>query len=452
LSNVQTSKNMLSKFNYIESEIQDQYLSDESDRPWIIGFSGGKDSTLLLQLIWQALSKLANEAVKLTRDIYVVCNDTLVENPAIVSNIETTLKKIEDAAVKQSVPFYVQKTKPRLEDTFWVNLIGRGYPAPNNIFRWCTERLKINPTTRFITEKISEKGEVIILLGTRSAESSNRARSIKKHEVKGQRLRKHLLPNAYVYAPIKDVETEELWQYLLQNPAPWGGSHRALVTLYNNASGGDCPLVIDTTTPSCGQSRFGCWVCTVVKKDKSMDALIDNGEEWMEPLSEFRDYLMETRDNGEQYREKFGRDGKLKPDGQFGPYKPEVRAEFLRRLLEAQRAIQETQGEVELITHQELIAIDLQWHRDAIFQPKVADIYNEVYNKEIVMTKKNEKLQEEEKLLQEVCKTHPEDADLIQSMLLFQKSKALMLRKRGLQNDLENILDSHLLEQKKKQQ
>ena len=53
---------------YIESEIIDQYLHDDNPRPWIIGFSGGKDSTLLLHLVWNALSKI--KEVAWTRDIY----------------------------------------------------------------------------------------------------------------------------------------------------------------------------------------------------------------------------------------------------------------------------------------------------------------------------------------------------------------------------------------------
>ncbi|RZJ80189.1 MAG: DNA phosphorothioation system sulfurtransferase DndC, partial [Chryseobacterium sp.] len=267
---------------------------------------------------------------------------------------------------------------PRLEDTFWVNLLGKGYPAPNNMFRWCTERLKINPTTDFIKSKISETGEVIILLGTRSAESVNRAKSIKKHEVKGERLRKHVLPNAYVFALIKDVETSEVWQYLLQNNPGWGGSNRALVTLYNNATGGDCPLVIDDTTPSCGNSRFGCWVCTVVKKDKSMAALIDNGEEWMEPLADFRDMLQENRNNRE-WRDTKRRGSYIEnPDG-WGPYLEEKRAYMLKVLLEAQKEVQKTEPELILINSQELVGIQVTWHRDSLFRFSVADIYNQVY-------------------------------------------------------------------------
>jgi len=175
---------------HLENEIIDQYLYDENPtRPWVIGFSGGKDSTMLLQTVWNALRKI--EPALLSRQIYVVCNDTLVENPRIVKFINKTLKKVQAAANLQQIPLIVEETIPKMDDSFWVRLIGLGYPAPNKFYRWCTERLKINPTTRLITDKIGENGEVIILLGTRSDESANRAASIKKHEIKGQRLRKH---------------------------------------------------------------------------------------------------------------------------------------------------------------------------------------------------------------------------------------------------------------------
>ncbi len=429
---------------HLEREIIDQYLYDENPRPWIIGFSGGKDSTMLLQVVWRALKKV--DSILLTRRIFVVCNDTLVENPRMVKFIKGTLNKIQIAAKDQEIPLTVHETMPRMEDSFWVRLIGLGYPAPNRFVRWCTERLKINPTTRFITEKINEAGEAIILLGTRSAESSNRARSIKRHEIKGQRLRKHQLPNAYVYAPIKDVTTNELWQYLNQVPAPWGGNHKELVTLYRNANAGDCPLVIDDTTPSCGNSRFGCWTCTVVNKDKSMEGLIDSGEEWMLPLSEIRDFLVETRENPEKYRDPRRRNGELK-EGVWGPYLFETRAEILRRILWAQKHIQETEG-VELITQQELVLIQYHWFRDCFFDTKVSDIYNLVFKNKIDMSRQIEKLKEEEELLAKSCEHQPKDLNFIRDSLALQKTKTLMIRKRGLQADLENRLEQHIKELK----
>ena len=213
--------NLKKTLQYIESEIIDQYVYDESTRPWIIGFSGGKDSTMLLQMVWYAIKKIPKEL--LNRHIYIVCNDTLVENPKVVDFIRNTLALIRKAAKDQHLPITVHETVPILNETFWFNVIGKGYPAPTRTFRWCTDRLKIKPTTKFILEKINKEGEAIILLGTRSDESANRARSIKKHTQEGSRLRKHALPNAFVYSPISDLLTEEVWLYLASVPAPWGG-------------------------------------------------------------------------------------------------------------------------------------------------------------------------------------------------------------------------------------
>lgn len=419
---------------HIENEIIDQYLYDDNPRPWIIGFSGGKDSTMLLQLVWNTVKQLPQELRK--RELYVVCNNTLVENPKILNYTEEVLEKIEKAAFDQSMPVFVVRTTPKLEDSFWVNLIGKGYPAPNNAFRWCTERLKINPTTEFIKNKISEVGEAIILLGTRSEESANRARSIKKHEVEGQRLRKHVLPNAFVYAPIKDVLVTELWQYLNQVPSPWGASNKMLNALYRNANSGDCPLVIDDTTPSCGKSRFGCWVCTVVSQDRSMDALIQNGEEWMEPMAELREMLVTYR-NDPEWRQPTRRDGTDGP----GPYWIEKRSLILETLLKAQKEVNVSEPDVSLINYQELVAIQVTWYRDNHFNFSVAEIYNKVYGTELTDRDFKDHLIFEKEILKESCAEHPEDFQLINELLELQKAKTIMVKARGLQNDLENRLD-----------
>lgn len=75
------------------------------------------------------------------------------------------------------------------------------------------------------------------------------------------------------------LSTEEVWAYLLRKPNPWGEENRSLYKLYANASGGECPIQIDTSTPSCGNSRFGCWTCTVVERDKASEGLLASGDE-----------------------------------------------------------------------------------------------------------------------------------------------------------------------------
>jgi len=230
-------------FKTILSEIQELYLADNI--PWVIGFSGGKDSTTVLQMVFYALSALPQR--KLSKEIHVLSNDTLVENPAIGKYVNEQLRKIKTAGKTELFKhkpelFNVVRVIPKLEDTFWVNLIGKGYPSPNRWFRWCTERLKINPTSNYILKTLNKHRHVIIILGTRKAESANRAASMNNYN-NGERLRKHTLPNAFVYAPIADLSNHEIWAYLLQAKNPWNGNNRKLLSLYKNAcSGGECPF------------------------------------------------------------------------------------------------------------------------------------------------------------------------------------------------------------------
>lgn len=218
------------RINDIIEELKDQYLEeDRCNRPWIIGFSGGKDSTVLLTLTWLALQQLKEKGHRLTRQVFVVCNDTMVENPVIEEYVTVVLDAIRKAAKEQEMPITVATTTPELEDTFWCCVIGKGYPAPNNSFRFCTEKMKIKPTSKFITDQVVADGEAIVLVGTRLSESQQRERSIRRHEIKGHRLSKHPLnPNTYTYAPIKELMLEEVWWIINAIPSPWGFDNQIL--------------------------------------------------------------------------------------------------------------------------------------------------------------------------------------------------------------------------------
>ena len=365
----------------IEELTRKVYLGDS--RPWVVGYSGGKDSTALLQLIWNSL--LGMPAAQRMKPVYVISSDTLVESPVIVQQIQSTHERIRTTAEREGLPFVTEIVRPQVTDSFWVNLIGKGYPAPYRRFRWCTDRLKIQPANRFIKATAEKHGEVVLALGVRRAESATRAQSMSLHRRHGEALSRHGdLPGAWVYTPIEDWTTNDVWTYLLATPSPWGNDNRDLVTMYRNANAGECPLVVDTKTPSCGNSRFGCWVCTVVERDKSMEAMVENGEEWMEPMLEFRDWLSTTQDPEQKstIRDLRRRDGRFhtftpKPQGKilildsdeqnqrviWGPYKFEFRQEILRRLLRAQKNIHEDPDaeELSLITMAELEEIRRLW-------------------------------------------------------------------------------------------
>jgi len=434
----------------IIDELIEQYLEkDRYNRPWIIGFSGGKDSTVLLTLVWLALQKIREEKIAtLRRQIYVVCNDTMVENPVIEEYVSNVLQIIQKAAKEQQLPIIVKTTTPQIEDSFWCCVIGRGYPVPNNSFRFCTEKMKIKPTSTFITNQVVADGEAIILIGTRLDESQQRTKSIKKHDIKGYNLSKHPLnPNTYTYAPIKELMLEEVWYIINAIPSPWGFDNQILFKIYMDASADDyeCPTVVTNDSHrSCGQSRFGCWVCTVVKEDKSMNALIKSGVEWMKPLLDYRDRLVENR-NVSDNRSDRRRNGTLAVDEtghKQGHYTIEYRIKLLKELLTIQKETQQHRPFIDLITSQELIAIQVIWYRDGYFSPTVNDIYNEVYGYDLP----NDNIGLQERLLLERACNNPAHYSLIQELLALQKNKILLMKKYGLQTDLETRLDRYVKE------
>ncbi len=365
------SDGTLERLRAAQADIRDEYLAEHTD-PWIIGYSGGKDSTLLAQLVFEMLLDLAPSDRK--RPVHLLCNDTLVESPILMAYIDKMLARLQTAADSLHLPITVVKTTPDPDQTFWVNLIGRGYPAPTRMFRWCTDRMKIAPTSNYIRTQISQSGEVVLLLGVRRAESANRAVTMNRHRnVAGSRLNPHDdLKGCMVFRPLMDMTTDDVWLLLLQRTPPWGGSHRELVTLYRNAQGGECPLVMDKSqAPSCGtsSSRFGCWTCTVVEKDRSMEAMIDSGHEHLEPLMDFRDWLAKFR-NERSKRMVERRDGRIALMGDgvttvAGPFTVEARQEILARLLAVQ-----TEVGMSPISEDEIARIRAMWADDAVEEAK----------------------------------------------------------------------------------
>lgn len=448
----QTSNDVFAKRSVedIYREIQEIYLSDK--RPWIVGYSGGKDSTTTLQLIFYAL--LGLDPARRTKEVHVISSDTLVETPVIVDHIVQTLRQIEDAARAQGLPIRTAKVQPELPDTFWVNLLGKGYPAPSRTFRWCTERMKIRPADRFIQEKVAGHGEVVVVLGVRKQESATRAQVVALHRISGSRLSRHSsLRNAYVYAPIEDFSLNDVWSYLLQVPSPWGANNRNLVTLYRNAQAGECPLVVDDKTSSCGNSRFGCWVCTVVTRDKAMEAMIDNGEEWMQPLLDFRDLLSKTQDPAmkAEVRDFRRRDGSVtfKEDGKVirGPYTLEFCKTLLRKLLEAQKAISShpVGARMELVTTEELHEIRRLWRTERRdWEDSVPRIVREVTGRDLnwVYDDRSPFSGDDAEALRKICEEHQVPDELVSKLLDAERDTDGMSRRHGIFLKIDHLLKS----------
>lgn len=298
------------KINDIIEEMIMVYKHD--NRPWVIGYSGGKDSTTVVQLVFTMLQNLPKE--ERHKPVYIVSSDTLIENPIVLAYLKHNSELINEGAKQADIPLYTHMVHPDYDNTYWTNIIGKGLPTPTSIrFRWCTERLKIKPSNSFIEEKVKENGEVVVLLGVRKSESIARGIRIRKREIEGYLLTPHVtLQNTYVYNPIVELTTDDVWAILLSNNGltPWGASNNDLFALYTGGDGGECPFTntMDKDTPSCGNSRFGCWICTVVAKDKSLTGFIKSGETWLQPLLDFREWIISIR-NKHEYRMQYRRDG-----------------------------------------------------------------------------------------------------------------------------------------------
>lgn len=486
------SKRLLDIIHHVQSA----YTLD--NRPWVIGYSGGKDSSAVATLVY--LSVLALEKEKRTKNIYLVASDTLVETPKVVDHIDNSLAAIHKQAKLDELPITTHKVLPEANQSFWACLLGKGYPAPTKSFRWCTERMKINPVSDFIKSKISQHDEVIVTLGSRSEESASRAQVIAKHKIENSRFARHTtLANAYIYTPIDTWSMDDVWKVLracslevttsplgigkkwadkydLEWENPWAAKNLTLWNLYKDASDqGECPMVIDDSTPSCGNSRFGCWTCTVITRDRAMESLIQNGEGWMEPLLVFRNILAKTNvvSNKDQYRNfkrrigrvnfqraKEGDDISVERAHVPGPYWLKYRKRWLRKLLVQEKQFNEAGHKVELVTKPELHAIRQEWLNDpnepdwddslpAIYQSVYGKDLNWVYNDNSTFDKQGAHI------LNDLSQEYNVVPQMVMKLLDLEISMEGLSRRSGVQNKVATILKQDwgtLEEIKEKQQ
>jgi len=445
----------------LQDEIRALYTADSV--PWIVGYSGGKDSTATLQLIWSAIATLPVGSRRKT--VHVISTDTLVENPIVSAWVRNSIDVMRTAAREQGMPIEARMLEPKLEDRFWVNLIGRGYPAPRPKFRWCTERLKIRPSNRFINEIVTKNGEAILCLGARKTESIARAKVFEN--TARFRMRARLSPSAtlagcQIYTPVEEWTSDDIWMCLTNLKNPWGINNKELMGLYAGASpDGECPLVVDDSTPSCGDSRFGCWVCTLVEKDKSMTAMIQNDvdKEWLLPLLDLRNAL-DARNQGERADKASDHDLRdfrrmtgavhLMPNSEPvpGPYTQASRAMWLTKLLQAQTYIRRhgpaTVRNIELIGLDELQEIRRIWVIDKHeLEDDLPRIYREATGDDYPGRPLDDNLmlgKTEMDELRAICGTDRLHYELTRDLLSITRQQRNTARRAGLNQRIEQTL------------
>ena len=441
--------NLDNKFQVFEEIIEEMtYVYKHDNRPWLIGYSGGKDSSLLVSLVVETVMRLP--AKERTKKVFIVSSDTGVENTIVKRYMHNSSNKINEFSKSINANIQAEIIYPDVTQSFWSLVIGLGYPTPEPPgFRWCTERLKILPMNRYTNALIERFGEVVLLLGVRKAESLSRKRSITSREIEGKLLTPHTdIAKAYVYNPLTEIKNELVWEYLLKDDgvSPWGGDMKYLFNLYQGEDLGEEQSVVGQVDkdkiPVTGNSRFGCWCCTIVKVDKSLQRFIDKGSKELEPLREFRDWLVSIRQNPE-FRDNKRRNGKVyqKSNGQygFGPFKLSARQEILRKLL----VLQKETG-FELITNEELKMIDTLWDAEGdLTRRKLVDIYYEVFGTRLKWDEYKEPLYDLEiiKEIQEAAESSEIPFELITKLIVMINSNKYIAKSTKLKKEFDRLIN-----------
>ena len=199
--------------------------------------------------------------------------DTRIEPPPIHAQAIRLLESLSRA-----YGIRVHRVQPTVEESFWTNLLGRGYPPPSRKFRWCTKRLKLAPALRFLKRLENP----VSLVGTRFSESADRRRRLSRTcspttgECGTGSLADRLNTSGMPYvAPLLHWSTEDVWRFLARVAREDDLELFGLFDLYGD-----------------GDLRFGCWTCTLVKRDRSGEALLARGHRELAPLLEYRAWLV----------------------------------------------------------------------------------------------------------------------------------------------------------------
>ena len=353
-------------------------FQETGEIPWVVGLSGGKDSTAVTMHMLETLESLP-PPIRRGKRCFVTCVNTLVEAPPVIDHVHRFIAALREYVRDRELPVEVVELVPEVDQTFWSNLIGRGYPAPIRDFRWCTDRMKVRPGMKFVKENAEIFGDppvVHFLLGTRFDESISRQRTMETHTRLGTDIHSHgTISTAGVIRPIEDWTTVDVWDYILKDDWVDGGSNpffevnQRLAVLYKDAASGECPVIHDPSKQTCAGSRFGCWTCTVVEVDSSLREMIDSGREGYEAenlvqLADFRDAIKRERDLPQNRVHGRNRRGAVlvQRDGSVG--RGSYTMEYRRSLLERLKSLQEKTGE-ELISPEEENSIRQIWAEES---------------------------------------------------------------------------------------
>ncbi len=297
-----------------------------------VSFSGGKDSSVVLQLVLAALAGTEKQ-------LYIVTADTRMEIPYYQHYVERVTDRIRAFIVANQIQAKVVTVSPPAKDTFWSAVLGKGYPSAHMGFRWCSGKLKIEPITRFTKSATAGKSSMVFL-GVRAAESALRARIYKQQDYKPGH-----------FAPILDWSANDVWEYLLIEPCPWG-DHSELVQVYRYSS--DECVYGEKQGVCVGNARYGCWACPLQNSTQLDMIAMNTGDDRYRLLKNYKEVLTGMA-RKHAYRSRIRRNGSIGA----GPFLVEVRQRLFADLKDLER-----KTSWRLITPEEEQCIRVDWTKD----------------------------------------------------------------------------------------
>lgn len=334
---------VLEALAHVEETVRSNY-----QRQWTIAFSGGKDSSALLCLVYDRFLKLRHLGIPKLDVLYC---DTKSENPIVDSFAKRFLKAFSDEAASNDVTVQTSIVSPTADRTFLSRVIGRGYPPPTNSFRWCTTELRIRP----VEHHLAGLENAVVALGVRESESRQRDRTLASHKDPFWMVAQSAKSKRKYYTPIRAMQTEDVWDTIFFTKYPMALERQKLWDLYADA-GGDCPIIRTADASPCASGRFGCWTCTVVRRDRSGENLSKKGYPMMMSLLNFRQMMLDVR-NDPEMRWPIRRNGSRG----FGPLTIAARKILLEEIKRIERL-----EEISILDRAELAYIADQWDGDQL--------------------------------------------------------------------------------------
>ncbi len=277
-------------------------INDAMDQgqPLSIAYSGGKDSSVVMSLIFEVAAHRGQQnPAKNVPQIFVTHADTLIENPEIAHYVRSEIKKIENWAAKLKLPVSVKIAYPNLGSQFAVKVIGgRALPSFPNSNRDCTVDLKIRPQMRLHRKLEKEVGDFLTVTGTRFQESTSRKiRMVNRGEV-SDRIWENDKGKKFL-SPIADWTTQDIWSYLdcCRKARSSYSDFQDTIRLYQDADSSLEEVSLVGKNNKALGSRFGCYLCCATK-DLSLETMIKKNPErygYMAGINKLQKFLRATQ-------------------------------------------------------------------------------------------------------------------------------------------------------------